>query len=143
MTRATQSVGLPLLLKALLPSASVALCTRSGLCMVLMWLLALQLRSGASTITSAMAVSACFSASRPGAKTPSSLVTSIVAMNSLLFVTYVNAYFVALGPVAGGIVADHLDHVSLEIDAAIGDDCLEAVGEGGHRARLHLRIVGL
>ena len=83
MASATQSVGLPLLAKAALPSARWVEWTRKGLCIVLAWPEALQLRSGASTTTSAIAISACFKASSPGELTPSSLVTRIVGMGAL------------------------------------------------------------
>ena len=81
MAIATQSVGLPLHVNALLPSARVTGVMRSGLCIVLAWLVALQLRSGASTINSPSGSNPCFSARRPGEEIPSSLVTKISGMS--------------------------------------------------------------
>lgn len=77
MTRATQSDGAPSVERAGVPSARVTWLTCRGRSRVLTCPQADQLRPGARTLTSPKGRTACTRASRPGALTPSSLVTRI------------------------------------------------------------------
>ena len=81
--KATQSDGAPSVTSAGVPSARRVSRTRSGRCIVFTWPEADQLRSGARTVSRPKSEIACASASRPGASTPSSLVSNICCMRSL------------------------------------------------------------
>ena len=73
MARITASAGVPVTAKC----RSSKACTRSGVCTLSDWLVALISRSGATTVTSAIEVKLRSSAFKPSAWMPSSLVTRI------------------------------------------------------------------